>query len=75
MKKHFSITRVYCDIADESHFEKLQLPLTDGGPIGYLSAALPVKEIITREVEPSYDYDFHVHPGGNTLCCWMAAYK
>jgi len=62
MKKHFNITRVYTDAAGESHFEELQLPLTDGGPIGYLSAALPVKEIIFSEVEPSYDYDFHNAP-------------
>ncbi|MDB5279560.1 MAG: hypothetical protein JWR61_4515 [Ferruginibacter sp.] len=43
--------------------------------IGYLSAVLPVKEIIFREVEAFYDYDFHNAPGGNTLCCWMTAYK
>ena len=53
---------MYSDAAGESHFEEMQLPLTDSGPIGYLSAALPVKEIIFREVEPSYDYDFHNAP-------------
>lgn len=52
----------YSDVAGESHFEEMQLPLTDGGQIGYLSAALPVKEIIFREVQPSYDYDFHNAP-------------
>lgn len=60
--RHFNLTRVYSDAAGESHFETIQLPLTDGGLIGYLSAALPVKEIIFREVEPSYDYDFHNAP-------------
>lgn len=60
--RHFNVTRVYSDAAGESHFEVLQLPLTDGGLIGYLSAALPVKEIIFREVEPFYNYDFHNAP-------------
>jgi hypothetical protein len=62
MKKYFSITKVYSDAAGESHFEEMQLPLTDGGLIGYLSVAQPVKEVIFREVEPSYDYDFHNAP-------------
>ena len=62
MKKYFNITKVYSDAAGESHFEEIRLPLTDAGPIGWLSAALPVKEIIFREVEPSYDYDFHNAP-------------
>jgi hypothetical protein len=62
MKKQFNITRVYSDETGESHFEAMQMPLTDSGPIGYLSAALPVKEIIFREVEPTYDYDFHIAP-------------
>lgn len=62
MTKHFNITRIYSDAAGDSQFEDLQLPLTDSGPIGSLSAALAVKHIIFREVEPSYDYDFHNAP-------------
>lgn len=67
MKKHFNITRVYSDAAGESHFETMKLPLTDSGPIGYLSAVLPVKEIIFREVAPTYDYDFHNAPNGQYI--------
>ena len=62
MKKYFNITKVYSDAAGESHFEEIRLPLTDAGPIGWLSATLPVKGIIFREVEPYYDYDFHIAP-------------
>jgi hypothetical protein len=36
--------------------------LEPGGDIGLLSPAYPVKEIIFREVLPTYDYDFHTAP-------------
>jgi len=62
MKKYFPVTKVYSDASGNSHFADIQIPLTDAGPIGSLSAASPVKEIIFREVEPSYDYDFHNAP-------------
>jgi hypothetical protein len=62
MKKYFNITRLYSDAAGDSHFAVIELPLTDAGPIGSLSSSLPVTEIIFREVEPSYDYDFHNAP-------------
>ncbi len=56
------ITRVYSDNKGESHFEDLKIPLNEAGPIGFLSDSIPVKDIIFREVEPSYDYDFHTAP-------------
>lgn len=56
------ITRVYNDSKGDSHFEDLEVPLYEAGPIGFLSDALPVKGIIFREVIPSYDYDFHTAP-------------
>ncbi len=62
MKKYFPVTRVYSDANGDSHFEDVQIPLIDAGLIGSLSTASPVKEIIFREVEPSYDYDFHNAP-------------
>lgn len=34
----------------------------DAGIIGSLSEKIPVKDIIFREVLPSYDYDFHNAP-------------
>jgi hypothetical protein len=56
------ITRVYNDNNGESHFEDLEIPLNEAGPIGFLSSAIPAKDIIFREVVPAYDYDFHTAP-------------
>jgi hypothetical protein len=58
----FAITRVYADTNGESLFEDLELPMTDNGSIGYLSDKIAVDGLIFREVEPSYDYDFHCAP-------------
>lgn len=52
--------------------KQLQLLLTDSSPIGYLSVALAVKEIIFKKADPTYDYDFHNAPSANTLYCRMA---
>lgn len=56
------ITRIYSDENGESHFEDFQVPLKNNGAIGFLSDDQPVKSIVFREVEPSYDYDFHTAP-------------
>ena len=58
----FQITRVYSDSNGDSRFEDISIPLKDAGEIGKLSTGLPVTSIIFREVEPSYDYDFHNAP-------------
>jgi uncharacterized cupin superfamily protein len=58
----FSITRVYSDPNGDSHFEDLALPLEDRGSVGRLSDVLPATGIVFREVEPSYDWDFHTAP-------------
>lgn len=58
----FSITRVYSNSNGDSRFEDISIPLEDTGEIGKLSAGLPVTSIIFREVEPSYDYNFHNAP-------------
>lgn len=62
MNKTFPVTRIYSDANGDSCFEEQQIPLNDAGAIGSLSGSLPVKGIIFREVEPSYDYDFHNAP-------------
>lgn len=56
------ITRIFSDANGESLFEDVIIPLHDAGPIGSLSHPLKVNEIIFREVEPDYDYDFHNAP-------------
>ncbi len=58
----FTITRIYSDKNGDSHFENISVPLNESGDIGFLSEALPAKNIIFREVLPSYDYDFHTAP-------------
>ncbi|MFH7018390.1 hypothetical protein [Flavobacterium sp. FlaQc-47] len=58
----FPITRIFSDESGESHFEDVMIPLSDQGEIGFLSESHAVKNIIFREVLPSYDYDFHNAP-------------
>lgn len=56
------ITRVYSDSNGDSRFEDLDISLTEEGEIGYLSANIPVKDVIFRKVKPTYDFDFHTAP-------------
>jgi hypothetical protein len=56
------VTRVYADGAGDSHFAELEVRLKDGGAIGRLSPAHPVTDIIFRENDGDYDYDWHCAP-------------
>ncbi len=58
----FTVTRIYSDANGDSHFEDIEIPLTDAGDIGFLSETNNVSEIIFREVKPTYDYHFHNAP-------------
>src|SRR4030095_7071718 len=58
----FQITRVYSDINGDTHFEDIEIPLIQAGNVGQLSDILPATGIIFREVEPSYDWNFHPAP-------------
>lgn len=58
----FNIVRIYSDNNGDSHFEDILVTLTKSGEVGSLSESIPVKDIIFREVEPSYDWDFHTAP-------------
>lgn len=58
----FPLTRVYSDENGDTRFEEISIPLNDAGEIGKLSEALPASSVIFREVEPTYDYDFHNAP-------------
>jgi hypothetical protein len=58
----FPVTRVYSDSNGDTRFEDIGIPLKDAGEIGKLSAHIPVASVIFREVEPSYDYNFHNAP-------------
>ncbi|MBN2613223.1 MAG: hypothetical protein JXB00_16840 [Bacteroidales bacterium] len=58
----FKVTRIFNNQNNDSEFEELTIPLKNAGPIGFLSEEIPVKGIVFREVNPSYDYDFHNAP-------------
>ncbi len=56
------ITRIYADPNGKSHFQDLDVPLQDEGPIGWLSREVPARSVIFRENGPDYDYDWHPAP-------------
>lgn len=56
------ITRIYPDADGESHFAELDIPLADGGALGYMSERLPAAGVIFRENAPDYDLDWHCAP-------------
>lgn len=58
----FRLTRIYSDNNGDSHFAESEIELKDAGSIGKLSAILPATGVVFREVEPTYDYDFHTAP-------------
>ena len=57
-----TIVRIYSDEKGDSHFEEITVPLKENGMVGRLSAGVAAKEVIFREVEPAYDWDFHTAP-------------
>lgn len=56
------VTRLYTGPDGESHFEDLDIPLTDHGSIGWMSALIPATGLILRETDSNYDYDWHPAP-------------
>ncbi len=55
-------TRIFADGNGDSHFEEVEVGLTDQGMVGRLSQTVAVQELIFRENEPGYDWDFHTAP-------------
>ena len=56
------VTRLYTGKDNETHFEELDYELLDAGDIGKLSERIPVKEIIFRETDGNYNFDYHPAP-------------
>ena len=56
------ITRIYADNTGETHFEEIDIPLQNGGQIGWLSSPNAVTSIIFRETPGNYDYAWHNAP-------------
>lgn len=56
------VTRIYHDVAGESHYEDINIPLTEHTPLGSTSKPVAVSSMIMRENLPGYTYDWHVAP-------------
>ena len=56
------IVRVYTGDDGESHFEDIEIPLTDRGAIGRISELVKASGIVFRETDGDYDLDFHNAP-------------
>src|ERR671919_1248313 len=56
------IHRLYADRNGESHFEDVEVQYVESSRAGRLSARLPATGIIFREVQPTYDLDWHPAP-------------
>lgn len=57
-----TVVRLYTGSDNQSHFEDVQVPLKDGGKVGFLSERVPVTGIVFRETAGDYNYDFHTAP-------------
>jgi len=56
------ITRVYSDKDGESHFENVEIDLRSAGEIGRLSDNYSAENIVFRENDSDYYYDWHTAP-------------
>ena len=56
------IHHLYVDKNGESHFEDVEIVLTDSTRAGRESARLPATGVIFREVPPDYNLDWHPAP-------------
>ncbi len=56
------VHNLYCDANGISHFRDIEIEWAEEGPAGKLSKRLPATGIIFREVQPSYDLDWHPAP-------------
>ena len=56
------VTRIYTGDDGESHFEDVEVELTDHGPMGRISELVQARGVVFREVDGDYDLDFHNAP-------------
>lgn len=57
-----NILRVYTGDDGQSHFEELPVEFGERGPYGRLSALVPARGVLFREVDGDYELDFHNAP-------------
>ncbi len=60
--KTMKVVRIYTGPDNQSHFEDLEVPLKDGGKIGFMSERIQATGIVFRETAGDYNYDFHTAP-------------
>lgn len=56
------VTRLFTGADGESHFEDLDIPLQDLGPVGAMSKLIEATGVVFRETGPDYDLDWHNAP-------------
>ena len=56
------LTRIVTGADGATHFEAVEIPLTDAGSIGRLSEMVPASGVVFRETPGDYDYDWHPAP-------------
>lgn len=56
------VVRIYTGSDGESHFEDIDVALADRGGMGRISELVPARGVVFREVDGSYDLDFHTAP-------------
>ena len=56
------VHNLYVDDKGETHFRDIEIEWVEEGPAGKLSKRLPATGIIFREVQPTYDLDWHPAP-------------
>lgn len=56
------IHNLYVDDKGETHFRDIEVEWSEQTPSGRLSKRLPATGIIFRQVQPSYDLDWHPAP-------------
>jgi len=56
------VVRIYTGPDNKSHFEDLEIPLRDGGKVGFVSELRKATGLVFRETTGDYNYDFHTAP-------------
>ena len=56
------VTRIATGADGETHFDDVEIPLSDAGSIGRLSDMVPATGVVFRETPADYDYDWHPAP-------------
>src|SRR5687768_262264 len=56
------VTRIVTGVDGKTHFDDVEIPLSDAGSIGRLSGMIPATGVVFRETPADYDYDWHPAP-------------